>query len=492
MAKRSVKKNFLYNTGYQVLKVMTPLVTTPYLARILHAHGVGLFSYTQSITSYFVMFAVLGMSNYGVRAIATAGDRPSRSKVFWSVYASQLYVFVAVLAAYIAYLLLGASGHLVLGLCWLPWVISAGLDVSWLFFGVEDFKLTAIRSMVIKVAELAGIFLLVRTEADVWLYCLLVALEFLFDQLAVWPFVRQFVDWYRPSWNEVKVHFLPNLKLFIPVIAISLYNSLDTIIMGKLTTMKETGFYQYSFKVTTFPLAAITAMGTVMLPHMSNAFSEGDREYGLRTLRLTTWTMLVMAFAFTWGIVGVAPEFVPVFLGPEFAPCVLTVTLLSIDIVFVSVTNVIGIQYLLPLYRDSQYTASVLLGGILNVVVSLFLIPRLGAFGSAWGTVAAEFTVLVVQCLFVRKELELGTYLKDALPLFTSGAIMAACLRVLAGALVPALGIGVGSLGIEVLCGAVIYVVLVGGWCLATHDEKFDRLFGGRLRRMTSKTAGRR
>lgn len=476
---QSLKKNFIYNSAYQVFQIITPLVTTPYLSRVLGASGIGVYSYTNSIANYFVMFATLGMSQYGVRAIASAGnDRDARSKVFWSAYLSQLVVSLIVIAAYFLYALTMPQGGQVNALLWSMWVVSCAFNVTWLFFGTEDFRRTTIRSFAVKVIELVGIFTLIHSKNDVWLYCGLDAFTFLLNQVVLWPFVKDFVDPYRPSWDEVKTHFKPNLALFVPVVAVSLYTTLNTVLLGALSTSEQTGFYSYAEKLSKMPMSVITALGTVMLPRMSNALATGHRKEGLELIESSMWLMLAMAFALSFGIMGVAREFVPVFLGEEFTPAIPTMVLLPWIIPFICVTNVIGVQYLLPSHRDAQYTASVCCGAVVNVVLCAFLIPPLGSLGSAIGTVVAEAVVLAVQCWSVRDELPLKHYASASLPFLFVGLAMCLLIRAISSLLVGWFGVSVTTLLIEVLVGGVAYLVLAGGYCLATHNAQFYKIFG--------------
>lgn len=476
--KRSLKSNFAYQATYQILLILIPLITTPYLSRVLGAEGVGTYSYTYAITSYFAMFAVLGMSTYGVREIAAAGEsREARSRMFWSTYASQLCVGVPVAIVYCLYVaFVDQAGGLAVGLAWGMWVLSALLDVSWLLFGVEEFKIPTIRSIITKLATLVVIFGFVHGPDDLWLYCAAIAGSFLANQVLIWPFVRRYVDWAPPRWADVRRHFKPNLVLFIPVIAISLYTAMDKILLGAMAGMQQAGYFEYSEKLARMPLAVVTAMGTVMLPRMTASLSEGRRDEALGLLESSIWAMLAMAFALAFGIAAIAPEFAPVFLGEEFAGCDVIMMVLAIVIPLISVTNVIGRQYLIPTGRDGRYTASVCVGAVVNIVVNLALIPLLGAMGAAIATVAAEAAVLVAQASFARAELPLARYARNAVPFVVMGAIMAVCVRLAAGAFNGMWGMTPLGLALEIVIGAVVFSLLALAWCVISKDPNFAKL----------------
>lgn len=476
---QSVRRNFVYNTAYQLVRVLAPLITMPYVSRVLGPSGSGLFSYTQSIAAYFVLFAILGMSKYGVRAIARTKNRAERSQTFWNIYLSQIVVALVVNAVYLGYCFTQQDTLRILSLAWAAYVLAEVIDVSWLFFGAEDFLPTAIVGAALQVIQVVLIFVLVKSSDDVWLYCTLIASYYFLSQAALWPFLKKFVDWAKPSWRKAKQHVLPSLKLFVPVIAISMYSYMDMIILGQLSTMEETGYYQYAYAVSTVPLSLITALGTVMLPKMSSLYAGDHREEVSRLVRLSLWAMLAAAFAFCWGIVGVAQEFVPVYLGGDYLPAIPTMIALAVLLPVISSSNVLGVQYLLPTMRDGYYTISLVVGAVINLLISIPLVGRYGALGSAVGTICAEVAVVVIQAILVRKELPILQLILDSIPHCVNGAIMAAALRfVVAPMLTGILGISLAELLFELLIGALIYVCLEIVFFAVTKNSLFKKVVG--------------
>lgn len=468
---RSVKVNFAYQASYQILVIITPLVTTPYLSRTLGAEGVGLFSYTHAITNYFVMFAMLGMSNYGVRSIAACrDDRERRSRVFCSAYLCQLSVGCLALIAYVIYALSLAHGGIVLTMVWGLWVLSALIDASWLLFGVEEFKVPTVRSIVTKLLSLVVIFGFVRSSEELWIYVLAISGSFFLNQLLIWPFVGKYIDIVKPTPREIFAHLVPNLRLFVPVIAVSLYTSMDKILLGAIAGEVQTGYFEYSEKLSKIPMALITAMTTVMLPRMSASIAGGDTKKALKQLDNSLWVMLALAFAFCFGIIAVAPEFAPVFLGDEFAECDAMMAVLALMIPIVSFSNVLGKQYLLPTMRDGKYTFSLCAGAAVNVAVNLCLIPCFGAMGAAIATVAAELAVAIVQSIVVFGELPLLCYLKNAIPFLAAGALMCCAVRFVAAQCNSLWGLSVQGLALEILVGAAAYICLMAIWCFISRD----------------------
>lgn len=470
----NLKKNYLYQATYQLLLIIVPLITTPYLSRVLGASQVGVYSYTYSIANYFVMFATLGMSTYGVREIAACGgDRESRSKAFWEMYAVQALVSVVCIVAYGVYSFANPKGGFIVAAVWGMWVVSALLDVTWMFFGVQEFKMPTIRSIVTRLLSVVVIFGFVRGPEDLWIYCAAIAGSFLLNQALLWPFVCKYVDFVIPKPKAALRHLAPNLRLFIPVIAISFYVTLDKVMLGAMAGMTQAGYFEYSEKLSRMPMALVTAVGTVMLPRMTVELNSGNRRKSLSLLEGSIWAMLMMAFAMMFGIIGIAHEFAPVFLGIEFSSCDEIMCVLALIIPVVSTTNVLGRQYLLPTGRDTMFTLSVCMGALVNICFNLILIPVAGAMGAAISTVCAEVSVLILQVVMTKRELPLCVYAKNALPFAVSGFLMMLAIRFSAAIFASMWGTGVVTLALEVCVGFVIYLILVCIWCLSSHNKYF-------------------
>lgn len=474
----SVRKNFLYNSAYQMLLVVAPIITTPYLARTIGADGNGLYSYSQAITNYFVLFAVLGMSNYGVRLIAEAGDnRRRRSEAFWNAFLMNLLFGLIAVSAFSIFALTVGKEHWQLWLCWSLWIIGATLDISWLFFGVQQFRIPTIRNFLTKLASIAVILLFVRSADDVWIYVTATSGAILMNSLLLWPFIGQYVEWRRPTWRSMTVHIRPNIALFIPVAAVSLYTVLDKILLSNLADLTQTGLYDYSEKIIKIPLSVVGAMGIVMLPRMSKLLSSGRTKEGQRLIGMSLWAMTGTAVAMMFGIISIIPEFVPVFLGQGYEATKTIILVLAPIILFMPVTNVLGIQYLLPRHRDRAFTATLLVGAVVNIGVTLLLVPHIGAVGTAVATLLTEFTVLVAQGLVVRGELPLRQYSASVIPFLSIGTIMAFLVRGIAY-LLTATNLATSIvLLIEILVGGAFFLLAAIAWFIHTDNQYFNSVF---------------
>lgn len=463
----SVKKNFIYNVAYQVLTLILPFATSPYLSRVLGADGMGTYSYTYSVAYYFVLFAMLGVNNYGNRAVAMVRDSIDElSRTFWGIWSLQATLTVLVTAVYIFYSLI-FSNDVTAALIWLPYVISAGLDVNWFFFGLERFKVTVTRNFFVKLATFVLTFVVVRGANALTAYLILMSLSLFVSVAVLWPFVLREVHLYRPRAREILSHLKPDLVLFVPVIAVSLYTVLDKVMLGQIAGMVEVGYFENSLKVAQLPFTLISALGTVMLPHASNLYATGRKNEAVEYMAPSMWFALLLSSAFTFGLIAVSEEFVPIFFGPGFEPCSMLIGVAVLEMPFMAWANVIRTQWLIPTGRDRAYVTSVIAGAVVNVVVNLCLIPQFGALGASVGTLAAEIAVCVVQTVAVWGDLPLARWLKESLPGFIIGVAMLIVVRAASQILPTSV---VGLLG-EIAIGALSFTIISCLWYLGTKNK---------------------
>ena len=451
----SVKKNFIYNLAYQILTFLTPLITTPYLSRVLGAEKTGVYSFSYSIAYYFVLFAMLGLNNYGNREIAKVReDIELRSKTFWSIYGLQFITAILALIAYTIYSIY--TGGNVINYIMALYVASSLFDINWFFWGMEEFKITVTRNTLIKLGTVVGILLFVKSQDDLYAYSLIMVGGMLLSALILWPYLRKRVKFYRPKLNEITQHLRPNMLLFIPVIAVSLYKVMDKIMLGNMASYAEVGFYDYSEKIIAIPICVVNALGTVMLPRMSNLVAKQDNEVENYMIHKSIIFGTIMSCAMSFGLMAVANVFVPLFYGEGYLKCISLFYILLPSCVFLAIANVIRTQYLIPHSMDKQYTFSLILGAVVNLIVNATLIPRMQSIGAAVGTLIAEMFVCVFQILCVKKFLPIKQYLSDIIYIAFAGLVMAIIVFCL-----PVIGGNATTLAFKVLSGAFVFLIIV-------------------------------
>lgn len=470
----SIKKNFVYQMMYEILIIILPFVTSPYIARVIGAEGLGVYSYSYSIAYYFVLFSMMGLKNYGNRAIARARDDSDRlNKTFSNILALHILISILCFVVYIIYSSTLKTDRLY-AFIQVAYVLSGLFDVSWFFFGIEKFKLTVMRSTIIKILNVICIFVFVKDADDLWKYCLIMSLGMLISQLTLWIPLRKYVHIVKPSWKEMTIHIKPMLILFIPAIAVSLYKYMDKIMIGALSSKAQLGFYENAEKVNNIPMTIISSFGTVMLPKMSNLAAKSDSKQATRYMSLSMQFVMCLAFALAFGLAGVGQVFAPIFWGDKFLLSGTIIMGLSITIPFISFANVIRTQYLIPHSKDREYLVSVVSGAVVNLVINYLLIPKYGAIGATIGTIAAEVLVCLLQTFSVRNELPLLQYFKSFGLFIVFGAVMFSAVFFIGRFLER----NVMTLVIQILCGAVIYGILSLVFFICTKNDTVLKILG--------------
>ena len=422
---KSLKKNVIYNFLYQVVAIVTPIITAPYLARTIGAEGNGVYNYTLTYANFFFLFAMLGVNNYGTRMIAQVkNDKQTLSKTFWEIYTLQLILSVIFTGLYVVFCFCVFRAEerflsLLQGLV----VLASATDINWFAFGIEEFKYTTIRNLVIKILTLISIFVFVKEKADTWVYILIVECGVIMGLLVLWPLVNQKTDFYKPCIRSTIKHIRPNLLLFIPILATSIFQYTDKMMLGIFIDNSVVGHYSYAESIMNVPLSLITTVCTVFMPRISNMISEkkpGTNEIFEKCLYLTT----ILEIAMVFGVAAVAPQLISLYLGVEFAETARLLVILSIVILLSGTANVIRSMLLIPNSRDVLYVWSIILGAIVNVIGNAFLLPRYGATGACVSTIASYFIVLLIQMVGSRRDILYFPYVMKMIPFVFLGSAM--------------------------------------------------------------------
>ncbi|MGI1804682.1 flippase [Exiguobacterium sp. TDN 0502] len=421
----SIKKNFLYNFFYRILILALPLITMPYIARTIGAAGVGVYAFTFAIVSYVGLFSMLGINKYGNRMIAELrDDKYKLSKSFWEIYFFQLINSMLMLTIFLIYLFVSEISHKNILIIQLIYVLSIFFDINWFFFGIEKFKITILRNAFVKIFSAIAIFAFVKEKADLDLYVYIMSASYLISNLVTIPFLKKEIVWIKPKFKNILSHFKGNIILFIPVISISLYKILDRIMISSMSSTIELGYFDYADKINFIQISLSAALGTVMLPRMSNLVSNKKINKIQEIIRNSMHFVMFLSIGMCFGLIGIANNFVPLFLGDDFQKTSLLLMILAPTGIIVSWANVIRTQYLLPNHHDKNYVISIIAGALINVTLNIFLIPIYGALGAVVATLMAETTIMLYQTYKAKNDLNINLYLKDMVPSIVSGIVM--------------------------------------------------------------------
>lgn len=411
--KKSLTKNYIYNLIYQIMVLILPLITAPYISRVLGAENIGIYSYTLSISAYFILFGSLGIGLYGQREIAyKQKDKEKYSITFWEIFFLRILTMTIALILYYFIFAKGEQYQIYYKVLILE-IIGNCIDISWFFQGLEEFKKTVTRNMLVKLISVICIFLLVKTKNDLYIYFWIYVLSVLIGNISLWLYVPKYVSKIKLKNLHFLKHLKPTIALFIPQIAIQVYTLLDKTMVGAIISDKsEVGYYDQGQKIIKILLAVITSLGTVMLPRIANTYSRGEKEEITRYMKKSFNMVFLLAFPMIFGIIAVSKAFVPIFFGQGYEKVVILINVISPIILLIGLSNVTGTQYLLPTKRQKEFTTSVICGAVVNFILNSCLIWKYGAIGASIGTVIAELTVTLVQIYFVRKDFDLKKMVK--------------------------------------------------------------------------------
>ena len=417
-----VLKNYLYNLSYQLLVIVLPVITTPYITRVFSSSALGSYGYYNSIVTYFILLATLGVANYGTKEIS--GHRKNVQKTFWGIYSLQVLATCLALVLYIATCLLIPSMNNLIAYILGFSLLSRGLDISWLFQGMEDFKKITVRNTAVKLLGVASVFIFVKKPSDLYLYIILLVVYDLLGQLSMWLPAREHIG--RPHLDIVyaKRHIKPVILLFLPQIAISLYITLDRTMLGALSSTTDVGIYDQALKLLNILLTIVTSLGSVMLPRVSNLLSLGNQKAVNKLHEMSFLVYNLVIFPMIAGILIVNKDFVNFFLGQDFQEARHAIAIMVFRMFFIGWTNIMGIQILIPHNKNREFMLSTTIPAFFSVGLNILLIPSLGYIGASIVSVDTEGLVWLLQLYFTRSYLKEIKILPSMLKILAASLIM--------------------------------------------------------------------
>ena len=417
-----VIKNYLYNLSYQILTIILPIITVPYVTRIFTSEALGNYVFYNSIVSYFSLFAMLGIGVYGTKQIAAASDV---SSTFWNIYAIQL---IASILSIFVYIIVVFSIPQMEGI--VPLIVGITLfanmmDISWLFSGKEDFKKITIRNVVIRVIGVISIFTFVKSSDDLYLYVFLIVIFDFLGQFVMWVPAKKFIK--RPSFNTriMKKNLHPIVLLFLPQVAISLYVVLDRTLLGLLGSYSDVGIYEQGQKLVSILLKVVSSLGVVMLPRVANLLSERRDKEAQNMVKFSFILYNLIIFPMMFGLIAVNEVFVELFLGKDFQDVKYVLYITTINIMLVGWTNILGHQVLVVRNKNKEFMLSTTIPAFVSVAVNIAVIPFFGYIGASITSVVVEILVFAIQWYYSRNIINKNLlFNKDLAKIICSSLVM--------------------------------------------------------------------
>lgn len=442
-------KNYLYNLSYQILTIILPIITVPYVTRIFTSEDLGNYGFYNSIMSYFSLFAMLGIGIYGTKQIASSRDVNS---TFWNIYAIQLIASMVVISTYIAVIIYIPMMNEMIPLILSISLVSKIIDISWLFSGKEDFKKITFRNIIVKVIGVINIFTFIKSSDDLYLYVFLIVIFDFLGQFVMWIPAKKFIG--RPSFNTkiIKKNLHPIVLLFLPQVAISLYVVLDRTLLGLLGSYSDVGIYEQGQKLTSILLTVVSSLGAVMLPRVANLLSERKEKEAQNMVRFSFILYNLIIFPMIFGLIAINEVFVKLFLGQNFQDVKYVLYIIVFNIMFIGWTNILGYQVLVVRNKNKEFMLSTTIPAFVSVAVNIAVIPFFGYIGASITSVVVEFLVFVIQWYYSRNIINKNLlFNKDLAKIICSSLVMFGAVMLCKI-----------TLGLDGIIGLAIYIA-VGG-----------------------------
>ncbi len=407
--KSGVGANFIYNFISQILTLIVPLITTPYLARILHEEGNGQISFAMSIITYFTLIANLGFSVYGQREIAKCSDNlTEKRKVFWEIVAARAITTTLSLGILLAILLTVGFGEKYTMILWMftIQVVAVYVDIQFYYQGEENFRSIAIRTIIMKVIGLVAIFLFVKTEADTWIYALCLSVSIIASNLIMWPSALKALGVCSPKELSLWRHFKGSFIIFLPALAVTVYSVCDKTMIGLFASNPdyENGCYEQAYKLNSVALLLVTVISSVFISRNANEFSKGNTESLRNNVYFACNYVWLIGSALIVGFLVLSDNLSAWFLGEGYAEVPLLMRIMSVRFIFSGLGVVFGDQYFMVIGKERYTLIATSIAAVLNLGLNAVMIPTMGATGASIATALSEFTVTSVLAFLVIKQ----------------------------------------------------------------------------------------
>lgn len=405
----SLKYNFIMNFILSASQVIFPLITFPYISRVLLADGTGKITFATSVANYFLMIASLGIPTYGIRACAQV--RNDKEKLSKTVQELLIINFITTFLTIIMY---------VICVCAVPKfrnepilffinginILLNMIGMNWLYQALEQYDYITFRSVLFKILSVILMLLLVHRRGDYIIYAAITVLAAVGSNVLNLIRARQYVDLKFGKEYDLRQHIKPIFILFAQSLAVSIYTNLDTVMLGFIKSDVDVGYYNAAVKVKNVLVSLVTSLGNVLLPRMSLYAKQHKNSEFLGTMSMAmNFTMLIsIPLAFYFSVYST--ETISFLAGNGFYGAILPMKIITLSIIPIGLTGILGIQVLTAIEKEKYVLYSVVTGAGVDFILNLLWIPVMGAAGAALSTVLAEFSVLALQIIFLKKMLQ--------------------------------------------------------------------------------------
>lgn len=457
----SIKKNFKYNIIYNVITAVSPLITAPYIARVLGAYNIGVHSYITSVASYFVMVAALGIASFGQREVAiNRDDRIRLSSVFLHIEVISALSTLLVASLWFVFSYIDKEFSILYRIMTIQ-IIAVAFDISWFYSGIEKFYLILRKNIASQLSYIVLLFCFVKEPKDLNKYCFIVVITAFCGNILYWANLKKYIHidkklTLKTLWKNYKALWL----YFVPSIATQVYTVLDRIMLKILVgDYYSNGYYDQAVKVCNIPLMLVLSLDTVMASRMSYLFKTGNEKEMERRLKQSLGFSIGVGLPLFCGLILISNRFIPWFLGNDYIPAVQLIYFYAPIILCIAINNCLSTQYLTPIGRRKYTAIIVTISAFINVLLNFLLIPIYNATGAAIASVISEAFIAIVYMILCKKVISLFDYIKICWRYVVAALLMLIILKVFWNNDI----VNIWYIVSEIIIGAIIYLVCLYG-----------------------------
>lgn len=464
--KTSLKRNLILNYAYQILVLIVPLITAPYVSRVLGAKGIGTYSFTNSIQIYFSMFAALGTASYGSREIARVrNDKDKRSQIFWEIEILTIITSLICLSVWAVFIIVVNSNYKIYFIILSLNILSTMMDISWLYTGLEQFSYMVRQNTIFKILSVILIFVFVKGNNDLAIYILILSLSTLLGTISMWIYLPKFIKPIKLHTIKLKKHFHETLIYFIPTIATSVYTVLDKTLIGVIThNVAENGYYEQASKIINACKAVtFSSLNTVLGSRISFLYAENRIKEITERINYSMNYIMFIGIGFLFGIIGESSKLVPIYFGAGFESVINTLKFMSPLILIIGISGCLGSLYYNPAGLRKKSAKYIIIGSIINLICNLTLIPKFGNYGAVMGTLVAETTITILFIVNSRNIIKSTKYIAMLWKKIIAGTIMLLIIQLFDIFIKN----DIVAILVETIIGAIIYILIL----MILHDD---------------------
>ena len=424
---KKIIQNFLYNILYQILVLILPFIAIPYISRIFSPEQIGVYSITYSVVQMYVILGMFAIGSYGAREIALYRDNKQKLSIKYNEirFLQRIMIIISTIIYILLYVSRSSEEMKYIYILQSLNLVACFFDISWLYIGVENFKKTVTRNLIVKIISLIFIFLIIKNDNDLYKYILIMSLSTLLGNLSMWMNKSEIIDKCKLDYYNFIENFKLSFSLLIPQIFFQLYTSFDRSILGLVTSASEVGMYDQSQKIIRMSVGIVTALGIVMLPRISNMISKNSSEKEINTLLSKSLDLtLFISTGITFGIFSIADNFVPWFYGNKYLDVVILLKISSIVCILTALGSFFSNQYAIPTNNKKAYMYPLIIAGTVSVILNLLLGKFFEAFGGCITIVFVELLALLLRMYYLKDNLKYKILFKNLKLFVFAGLIM--------------------------------------------------------------------